>query len=298
MRRSTAVGWPGSPPSTGLLACANLVISDTAGMLVDINALRRHRAAIRMGDDGYFVWGDFERVVAESMEVRETGQLQRELYRQLRATQNRLTDLRTIPVKLNWMLQQRDAGTLDPYDWMFFASSDVNSFLANVRSLFDHLADALRAAAPKPGGIPQQSFRKLRDWVAKDGERAAEQLGRSACRIVAGCDWFQQLRAVRDDLTHRDAQTIILPGVEGIAVVMFNRTRQLLDEPELMGPGSFLRFERLAAATMGRVYELLEETAAAIATTAGFRLAGDGASVHSGLGVLAQWTDDYLVQLE
>jgi hypothetical protein len=130
-------------------------------MLVDINALRRHRAAIRMGDDGYFVWGDFERVVAESMEVRETGQLQRELYRQLRATQNRLTDLRTIPVKLSWMLQQRDAGTLDPYDWMFFASSDVNSFLANVRSLFDHLADALRAAAPKPGGIPQQSFRKL-----------------------------------------------------------------------------------------------------------------------------------------
>jgi len=250
-----------------------------------------------MGDDGPFIWGDFERVVAESMVVREAGRPQHELYRQLRATQNRLTDLRTIPMKVNWMLQQRDVGNLDPYDWMFFASSDVNSFLSNVRSLFDHLADALRAAAPKPGSIPQQSFRKLSDWVGKGGEREAEQLGRSAFNIVAGCDWFQELRTVRDDLTHRDAQTIIFPRAEGIAVVMFNHTRELFDEPELMGPGNLLRFERLAVATMGRLHELLEETAAAVATTAGFGLRGDGASVHSGLGVLARWTDDYLVQL-
>ena len=174
------------------LAC-HLVVSNTVDMLVDINALRRHRAAIQMGDDGPFVWGDFERVVAESMVVREAGRPQHELYRHLRATQNRLTDLRTIPVKLDWMLQQRDAGNLDPYDWMFFASSDVNSFLSNVRSLFDHLSDALRAAAPKPGSIPQQSFRKLRDWVGKGGEREAEQLGRSAFSIVAGCDWFRRV---------------------------------------------------------------------------------------------------------
>jgi len=266
-------------------------------MLVDINALRCHRVAIQMGDDGPFVWRDFERVVAESMVVREAGQPQHELYRHLRATQNRLTDLRTIPVKLDWMLQQRDAGNLDPYDWMFFASSDVNSFLSNVRSLFDHLSDALRAAAPKPGSIPQQSFRKLRDWVGKGGERETEQLGRSAFSIVAGCDWFQELRTVRDDLTHRDAQTVIFPRTEGIAVVMFNHTQELFDEPELMGPGNLLRFERLAVATMGRLHELLEETAVAIATTVGFGLSGDGASVHSGLGVLARWTDEYLVQL-
>jgi hypothetical protein len=51
--------------------------------------------------------------------------------------------------------------------------------------------------------------------------------------IVAGCDWFQEPCAVRDELTHRDAQTIILPGSEGIPVAMFNRIHELLDEPEL-----------------------------------------------------------------
>ena len=224
-------------------------------MLLDVDALKRYRAAIQVGDDGPFVWGTFESLMTHTLIGRATDDAElNELYKHLRATANRLSDLRTIALKLDWMLEQRDCGNLDSYAWMFFASSDVNAFLSNVRSLFDHLSEAIRVAALKPNGIPRLSFRKLRDWVEVHPDLAADQLGPTVTGIVAGCDWFGSLRGLRDELTHFDGQTIVFPETPGIAVGLWNRRLQdLLDEPALKGgEENLLRFERLAAATMAR----------------------------------------------
>src|SRR4051812_4072759 len=109
-------------------------------MLVSRAALETHRAAIQDGPDGPFVWGDFEELLIGCHVARALGRSDVDaVHRELRAVMNRLTDLRTGVMKLDWMLERRDSGDLDPLVWMVFASSDVNSFLSNVRSLFDHI---------------------------------------------------------------------------------------------------------------------------------------------------------------
>src|SRR5262249_49384658 len=144
----------------------------------------------------------------------------------LHAVANRLTDLRTSAMKLAWLLQRRDADELDPMMWMFFASGDVTFFFTTVRSLFDHLAQAITAAAPQPGGVPR-SFNDLRNWASRQDIDAGRQIGDAVVELVLACDWFDTLRSVRDALVHRDAQTIVFPTAPGIAFQVYGAARLL-----------------------------------------------------------------------
>lgn len=270
-------------------------------MLLNVDALKRHRDAIQAGDDGPFVAGTLTALTAYAHIERAKGSEESDqLNRHLRATMNRRGDLWTIASKLDWMLKQRNAGVLDSSAWMFFASSDVNAFLFNVRSLFDHLAEAMRVAAPKPQGIPHQSFKGLQDWIAKHPEMADKQLGADVASIVAACDWFLPLRRLRNELTHYDGQTIVFPETPGIAVGIWNRRLEdLVNEPALKDDENenLLRFERLASATMARLHALVEDSAQAIADANGYNLEPNAWSTHPGLEVVARWTDEFLAAL-
>jgi hypothetical protein len=261
--------------------------------------MRRHRSAIREGDDGPFVWGSFERLLTDCLVNRALGREDvDQVHRELRAVANRLTDLRTIAMKLDWLLEQRDSGTLDPMVWMLFATSDVSGFLTNVRSLFDHLARSMRAAAPQPRSIPQFSFNDLRKWALREDLEQGRQIGERVHELVVACSWFEELRDLRDELVHRDATALVFPTESGIAVQVYGGVRLLIDEPALMQSESVASFERLAAATMARLYSLLEDAADAMSDQLKLReQEGDGQSVHGGLRVLSRWTDDYLLVL-
>lgn len=290
----------GRPPSISVTSTVGSTPIDDAGdVLVDVDALRRLRGAIHDGPDGPYVWGEFERLLTDCHVVRALGRGDVDVvHGHLRAVSNRLTDLRTCAMKLAWMLERRDAGELDPFAWMFFASSDVNSFLTNVRSLFDHLARVLRAVASAPAGVPAFSFNDLRKWTQSQDLGRARQLGHRAFELVVKCDWFDELRDLRDELVHQDAQTLVFPEHPTIAVQVYAGARHLLQEPALMLSENVASFERLASATMARLHLLLEHTAAAVRDALALdQPVGDGQSVHGGLGVLARWTDDYLTQL-
>lgn len=252
-----------------------------------------------MADDEAYTWGAFDRLITDCHVAWALDQdAIVETYRELRAIANRLTDLRTVPMKLDWMLQRRDLGELDPFGWMYFASSDINSFLTNLRALFDHLARAMRCAAPHPGGIPR-SFNGLRKWAARETNDQARQLGTRQLGLVMGCDWFDELRALRDDLVHNDAHTLVFPREAGIAMQVYGRARALIAEPGLMLSESVVSFERFAAATMARLHVLLEESAEAMSDALPLNEpVGEGRSVHGGLRILAAWTDQYLSTLQ
>jgi hypothetical protein len=136
-------------------------------VLVDRAALDRHRKAIQENEKGWFVWGELERLSTACHVYRATGQTdQDELCRHITAVTTHVQDLRTIVAKLDWMRELRDAEQLDSYTWIYFAATDVVSFLTNVRSMFDRLARAMRAAANQPGSVPLLSFNELQKWLA------------------------------------------------------------------------------------------------------------------------------------
>ncbi len=277
------------------------MVVHTGTVLLDVDALKRHRDAIQVGDNGPFVAGALTALMAHAHIERAKGSDEfDELNKHVRATMNRRGDLWTIASKLDWMLEQRDAGALDSFAWMYFASSDVNAFLFNVRSLFDHLAEAMRVSAPRPHGIPHQSFKDLQVWIAKHPDMADKQLGAEVASIVAATDWFLPLRQLRNELTHYDGQTIVFPETPGIAVGLWNRRLEdLIDEPALKDDENenLLRFERLASATMARLHALVEDSAQAIADANGYVLELNAWSTHPGLEVVARWTDEYLAAL-
>ncbi len=268
-------------------------------MLVSVDALLQYRAAIRHGDNGPYVWGSFERLVTDCNVASALGRTAVDRpYRHLVAVSNRLTDLRTSAMKLDWMLERRDVGELDPMAWMLFAASDVNSFLTNVRSLFDHLARALHSTAPQPGGIPSFSFTDLRKWALREGLGQAAQIGRDVLDLIVSCDWFEKLRELRDEILHHDARTLVFPSQAGIAVQVYGSARILIDEPALLATENLAQFERLASATMAQIHVLLEHSAEAMSAAVPlYESVREGQSYHGGLGTLVRWTDSYLAVL-
>lgn len=270
------------------------------GTLVDLTSLRAHRAALQHDEEGWFVWGALEALWAEGFLDRGKSERLDELKWHLRAVLNRLGGLRTIAAKLDWMLGERDAGNLAPDGWMHFASNDVLSFFSELRSLFDHLAAALAAAAPQPGGVPDRSFNRLRNWLSKDPQERGAQLGGEIADVIRSCEWFDEVREVRDGLLHRDATTIVFPDEPGVRFQVYQGADRLIEERGVLIRENIVSFERFAAAVMARLHSLLEAATISMAELMNVDLqeTGPGWSRHFGLEVIAQWTDEYLGMMD
>jgi hypothetical protein len=271
-------------------------------LLTSRASLERQEAAIQWDADGPYLWGEFERLLAAALMARDRSDTYAQLYRHLRAVQNRLTDIRTIVTKLtklDWMNGLRTTGELDDDDWMFFATSDVVAFLANTRGLLDHLAWSYRVSSAHPNQV-SGSFRKLRASLVNDEHSPLDgNLPPGVPDLVRSCEWFESLRDTRDGLLHRDAKTLIFPGSDGITVALYGGGVMLPEGPGLVRDNDIVDFENMAAGVSARLHELLEESSAAIAAHIG--LGEDslpGWSRHPGLCVVAHWTQAYLAELD
>jgi hypothetical protein len=267
-------------------------------LLVDRATLHQHREAIQQDEKGWFVWGELERLSTACHVYHATGQTDRDmLYRHITAVTTHVQDLRTTVAKLDWMRELRDVGQLDSYTWIYFAATDVVSFLTNVRSMFDRLSRAMRAVANQPANVPLLSFNDLQKWLAKP-QVDREVLGGDLATLVEQTrDWFEVLRDVRDELIHYDARALVFPGA-GIGVQVYAGVRLLLpDDSSLMLNQNVVDFRYFAAAVMARVYVLLEDASKAILARAGFARGGEGWHHNPGLGILADWTDQLIAAL-
>lgn len=267
-------------------------------MLLDLGDLRRHRQALREDDDGWFLWGNLEALWTHGHINRQPCQENLPPTWQLRAILNVRGDLYTTLGKVEWLLQQRDHGILDPLGFSAFAASDIVSFFTQVRSLFDYWADAIRLSALQPDQVRQGSFQRLQNWLEDEHHR--QLLGSRTGDLVADCQWFADIRNIRDGLIHRNVDVIVFPEEPGITFDVFAGAERLIDEPALRVSDTVASFERVAAATMARLYAFTEDVAHELVKRYEVpeELLVDGWVKGPGLDVAAGWTDLLMGELE
>lgn len=277
-------------------------------VLTDARSLRRLRSLILEDAEGTYMSGAFVHLEAATHVQVHMGRSDLvPLNDQLLAIRNRLVDLEVICSKLDWMRESRNAGQLDRFAWMLFASNDVVGFLTHLRSLLDHVAKALHAVAIQPGQVPKDSFQSLRRWAAKGPDRAEASLGAEAVATIADTAWFPPLRALRDGLIHSNHKAIVFPGEEGTPIpridiqIWMTGYRNGLDEPGLLDPANpnVAVFERLASAALARTHDLLEALSGPLGSYVGLDASGMSPQArHGGLRIIGSWLDMFLEDLD
>jgi hypothetical protein len=235
--------------------------------------------------EGTYASGKFEELMVSAHVTRPPGVA----VGHLRAAHNDLWDLQAIALKMRWLTDRRDAGDLDEYRWMFFCTSDILAFHVELRSLFDALAGFVASVADKKGVVPDSSFEGLQKWLEKPVNEA--HLGVQLAQAIRSCDWFADLRTVREELVHREAETIAFPQQGRILFQIHQGASQRILIPEVMYNENIADFELYAGLLFGRLLMFLEALATATFKTSKIEVidGGPAKSYHPGLVTIRGW---------
>jgi len=125
-------------------------------------------------------------------------------------------NIETLFQRLEWQKELWDSGDLEEGLWMNYASADIHLYHFEMRSIFDYLAVLLVKLAKHPKqvrGHTRPSFTKIKNWLLKEDniDRKTENLGLDFAKLVMACDWFDDIRDVRDLLIHHGGGSIVFP---------------------------------------------------------------------------------------
>lgn len=113
-----------------------------------------------------------------------------------------LWNIATVLYRLNFEKDCRRERIFNNNQWRFYASLDIDLFFIKYRSFFDNVAQVIKLTGQVPPN-KSNSFHDLKKW-------ADSQEGQSANKyslIVMNCDWFYELKDIRDRIEHHAAET-------------------------------------------------------------------------------------------
>ena len=90
-----------------------------------------------------------------------------------------------------------------------YSQLDINHFHLILRSVFDYLASVIRTLAIHPdqvGSSTQCSFGDFQNKVLSNPTWAANKLGADLAEFISSCEWFNDVKKVRDSITHFGAE--------------------------------------------------------------------------------------------
>lgn len=172
---------------------------------------------------------------------------------------------------------------------MQYAAADIDLFHVEMRSIFDYIARALVEVSNSSGKVIDGSFEKLRKWIDKkpDNER---RLGEEAARSVRSCDWFEEMRAVRDSIVHRGGVTFVFPEKGRILFQVSKGYEDKISLKKVMANENVADFELYAGLYIGYLITYLEEVAELIHSRLGISESeSNPKSYHLGLRVVNEW---------
>jgi hypothetical protein len=173
---------------------------------------------------------------------------------------------------------------------MLYCTSDILAFHVELRALFDQLAGLIASFAVKKGAVRDSSFEDLRSWLGKNPRNEAR-LGSDLSEIVRACNWFTDVRSVRDDLVHRGAHSIAFSAQGRILFQIQQRVRPSILVPEVMYNEQIADFERYAGLLFGLLLNFLDQLGAALFKISTLTTVGvtPAKSYHPGHETVARW---------
>ncbi len=255
--------------------------------------------AIHKAGDGHYTSSVFDRLFGVAHVAHATSEASHFPYRHLVEAREHFQHLITLVYKIGWLADRRAADELDELTWTYFCASDILTFHTVIRSLLDEVsAMASRLGAQR--GVPDKGFHKLRKWVI-NGAKSDEVLGKALAESVKGCDWFDDLRDIRDDLVHRSARAIVLLEPNRVLFQVHLGTSPKIFIPPVMFNANVVDFTTYAALLMARLATFLDRFAAAVFVAAQYLSEEKDESIqsfHMGLVVLKTWLDDLLAETD
>lgn len=185
---------------------------------------------------------------------------------------------------------------LDKESWMRFATINIKHFYIDYRSLFDFLAEAIGLVSDSPGQIPT-SFNKLKKWINNKPNRVIK-LGEDLAEVVRSCDWFEDLRDVRDSIIHKGALILVFPTKDKILFQIHDKNlkRKILEPKIIMNNENVADFELYAGLYIGYLIAYLEEVSELIISHLNLSINKlTSKSYHKGLHIIYKWIEKVLL---
>jgi hypothetical protein len=157
-----------------------------------------------------------------------------------------------------WLTNQLLEGNLPPGAWQAYFRTDIHTFHSEIRSIFDHLAEALDGGR----NVLPDSFEKLKNGVEINGNsKYGTRLDANIIALIKECEWFTELRASRNAIEHQgfDAAIRFEPG-QNKAFFKLERHQVggYFKLPERFPKASeYVQFEIYAGYYMGRLLAFL-----------------------------------------
>lgn len=207
-----------------------------------------------------------------------------------------LWSLLTVFYRTDWQADLVAEGILPGGIWREFISSDVEHFHTTLRSLFDHAAGAIIAMAPRSGQIPDR-FKQLRSW-ATEQPRASDHIGADVVALLRSCDWFEEIRRVRDLIVHGKSLTVgfIVDSRPCFQVVSGPGLSVL--QPGLMPNQNVVDFRLYAAAVMSHLLLFLDHLGTiGLGRLSSTRPCPQAAFAHYALSTVRRWIDELITTI-
>jgi hypothetical protein len=141
--------------------------------------------------------------------------------------------------------------------------------------------------------VKSQSFRALKDWVVK--KRNSEIIGSDLAKLVHSCNWFDDLKELRESIVHYGAQTLVFLEKDRILFQIYSGGNSSILTREIMFNDNVADFELYSGLYTGYLISYLDEVAEAIRKRSSLHESNINAhSYNIGLKVLAEWINRVL----
>lgn len=223
-----------------------------------------------------------------------------DVLRQFRFIQHDVWSIETLCERLEWQRGLWNSGEIDGSKWSRFATADIILFHMEYRSIFDYVARILALLSNKPGQVSAAKPRNRNDVISFERmSRKANQpmfaakFGADIAELFQKCDWFRQLRDIRNLISHYGGDTFVYEDKPEI-LFQVHDSRECYDRkvtlPGVMYNENVARFDLYAGVFYGYLLWYLDEAAPVIAGQLHLDVIHDRSkSCHPGICVMQSW---------
>jgi hypothetical protein len=180
--------------------------------------------------------------------------------------------------------------------WRYYGAADIDLFFSKYRSAFDNIAQAIKAISDRGGDMPN-SFNAL---LTRVKEKKETPIDIKYIQLLKQCDWFQDIKNIRDSIEHQGAETVvgynrdrILFRISMLGIGLTNLPeKNIVKLPELTEENGLIDFELFAGIYLGYMIWFLEEISKLVFRQLGLsQLDSQSRSWHPGFMIVSTWIE-------